>query len=54
MSCMEHQCGTCGHQWENNRVDHRCPKCRSGDVSNWFDEFETEEIVNEEDLEDLD
>jgi predicted nucleic acid-binding Zn-ribbon protein len=39
MSCMTHDCRTCGHEWFNNsRAGGLCPKCGSDEVYSTFDE----------------
>ncbi len=38
MACMEHECGTCGNHWFNNREEKKCPECKSPNVSNHYDE----------------
>ena len=38
MSCMEHVCRECDHEWFDNYPRGICPKCGSHEVSHYFDE----------------
>ena len=53
MACMEYECRKCGWQWGGNMSD-GCPKCKSYDVFESFDEIpeEQDELSNFEDDDD--
>jgi len=38
VSCMEHVCRDCEHEWFDNYSRGSCPECRSMNVSHYFDE----------------
>ena len=42
MSCMDHRCRDCGHDWCDNHYRGDCPSCGSGSVAHFFDEHERE------------
>lgn len=51
MACMEHHCLGCGEMFMDNRVLTACPYCKTeGQVTNWFDEPESESGDDYEDI----
>ncbi len=47
MSCMEHLCRNCGHEWFDNAPRASCPLCKTANVTHTFDERSDDDGVGE-------
>lgn len=42
MSCLEHVCRDCTHEWFDNNPSRKCPMCGSTNTLRCFDEVDEE------------